>query len=56
MPDFNELFGILRGRKHIIVMGCVLQGLVTMLLSVIDQMLGGMACWVRHAFCGLLFA
>ena len=30
----------LRGRKHIIVMGCVLQGLVTMLLSVIDSKLG----------------
>ncbi|CAJ1339195.1 unnamed protein product [Effrenium voratum] len=27
-------------RKNIIVMGCVLQGLVTMLLSVIDQMVG----------------
>ncbi|CAK9011511.1 unnamed protein product [Durusdinium trenchii] len=31
--------GIMK-RKHIIVMGCVLQGLVTMLLSVIDQMVG----------------
>ena len=28
-------------RKHIIVMGCVLQGLVTMLLSVIDSKLDG---------------
>lgn len=31
--------GIMK-RKHIIVMGCVLQGLVTMLLSVIDSMVG----------------
>jgi len=31
--------GILK-RKNIIIMGCILQGLVTMLLSVVDQMVG----------------
>lgn len=35
LRNFVELI-----RKQIIVMGCVLQGLVTMLLSVIDSILG----------------
>jgi len=35
LQNFVELI-----RKQIIVMGCVLQGLVTMLLSVIDSILG----------------